>query len=1462
MRTGFEYEYGAAQDCVTAASRNLVVIDSGLDDTGTLLSGLARGVHARSIGATQSGLAALARLAAEAAPLDTLHIVSHGTAGAIRLGSDTLTAETLARHTGALASLRASLSANAVIVLYGCSAGAGPEGAALVAALEAALGVRVSATSTPTGAADKGGDWQFDIGAPVRALAFTEAARHAYTGLMAVIDGDNTSNFIDRSQSQEPDQIFGNGGGDVIITGQFATSVKTYDLNFGNFGAVDDITLNGGNNTINTLIVDIVDGDVIRGFQPTTDSAGDAFVIDFDDVTIADQVVENGDLLLTLNFAGGNITTTQRFADTLGTFQVTATGGFTELRLFADATADANDDGFSVSFDSTVGGNVLANDSVPNGGTPVVANVANGTVGTQFALPSTALLTINADGTFTYDPNGAFDTLPQGQVTSDTFTYTLADGLGNSATATVTLTITNGNAAPVAQDDNVSGGLGSTINGNVLENDTDIEGDTLTVTPLSQPTNGTLELQNTGLFSYSPDDGFTGNDSFTYTVSDGNGGSDTATVSILVSGDNTEPIANDDPEANQSAFTTAKDVTFTTGNVLANDVPAAGATNLRVVGLNLAGTQGIVTNNTDGTFTYNPGSAFNTLGPDQTATDSFSYTITDSSGTTDAATVTVTILGGNAGPVAVDDPLGGNDLQFTTEADTPFITGNVLANDTDPEGDTLSTAGVITGQTQGTAIDAEGGTFFYDPNGAFDALGDGQTATDTFEYRVSDGNGGLDTGTVTITVLGVNDAPSAADDGDTPGGLQQFTTSANQTFTTGSVLANDIDPDQADTLTIVGIDTSQTQGSVAISDNGTFIYEPDGGFEELAAGQSATDTFRYAVSDGNGGTDSATVTITIIGSNDAPIARNDAFNTASNGTFAGDLFEDNGFGADRDADGDTLSASLGEQALNGTAVVSSDGSFTYIANEGFTGQDQFTYVLTDENGLTDTATVTLNVFVLSAMVSIADTGGDRNEGSGANGTQTFTVSRTGLLSSEITLDYFVVGTGGAPVSIDDFVGGELPTGQVTLLEGESTAEITFETVGDYFSEFNELFQVVLTSPQATTGTVFLTNPSANGIILNDDGTSENLETGDAGNNKLKGSDLNDTLDGLGGRDNLKGRGGDDRLFGGDDRDKMDGGLGNDVLLGGNGDDKMRGREGDDILNGDEGADRIDGAEGDDQIEGGAGDDRIRGEEGNDIVSAGDGNDDVSGDEGDDFLTGGAGDDEMTGDEGDDFLAGDAGMDVLEGGAGDDTLDGGDDNDILEGEDGDDDLFGGNGDDELDGDDGNDLLDGGDGIDLIDAGDGDYNVFGGAGDDVIVSGDGIDLLDGGAGNDSLEADKGDDLLFGRAGDDILDADRGDDVLEGGTGNDLMIGGKGADVFIFGAGDGIDRIADFGKLKEGDVLDLTGFDGLTFDDFVDLADDDDDGVLIVFDTGDELLLEGWKLRDLRDEDEFNESSVLLA
>jgi VCBS repeat-containing protein len=214
----------------------------------------------------------------------------------------------------------------------------------------------------------------------------------------------------------------------------------------------------------------------------------------------------------------------------------------------------------------------------------------------------------------------------------------------------------------------------------------------------------------------------------------------------------------------------------------------------------------------------------------------------------------------------------------TVDEDTT-LNGNVLLDngngvDSDPDGDTLTITGNTDPTNGGTVTVNTDGTFSFDPNGDFEDLQVGESRDTSFTYTIDDGNGGTDTATVTVTVTGVNDAPVAQDDA---------VTTDEDTALNGNVLAdngNGADSDvENDTLTVtevngsaanVGTQITLTTGALlTLNADGTFAYDPNGQFESLNDGESATDSFTYTIDDGNGGSDTATVTLEIIGVTDA-----------------------------------------------------------------------------------------------------------------------------------------------------------------------------------------------------------------------------------------------------------------------------------------------------------------------------------------------------------------------------------------------------------------------------------------------------------------------------------------------------------------------------------------------------------------------------------------------------------------
>lgn len=420
-------------------------------------------------------------------------------------------------------------------------------------------------------------------------------------------------------------------------------------------------------------------------------------------------------------------------------------------------------------------------------------------------------------------PMGTLSGVPSTSGTSN-FAVTATDA--NSCTGVFNYSLTiNPNSVPDAVNDTVNTNEDTAVTVAALTNDTDGDGDALSISSATVPANGNIAIHPDGTITYTPNANFNGMDSFGYTISDGNGGSDTATVTVNVA------AVNDAPDAVNDSVTTAED-TAANITVLANDADVDG--NALTVSSVTPGTNGSVVINANGTLTYTPNANFN-------GADSFTYTVSDGAGGSDTATVSVNITAVNDAPVATDN-------SYSTNEDTVLnlAAPGVLGNDNDVEGNSL-TAMLVTGPTSGTLTLNADGSFAYVPVANF-------FGTVSFTYKVNDGAADSGVATVTIMVNAINDAPTVVND----------TAATNQnTAVTINVLANDTDL-EGDTLSITSI-TPGANGTVALNANGTVTYAPNVNFY-------GNDSFSYTVSDGNGGSATATVNLTIILVNRPPTA--------------------------------------------------------------------------------------------------------------------------------------------------------------------------------------------------------------------------------------------------------------------------------------------------------------------------------------------------------------------------------------------------------------------------------------------------------------------------------------------------------------------------------------------------------------------------------------------------------------
>lgn len=593
------------------------------------------------------------------------------------------------------------------------------------------------------------------------------------------------------------------------------------------------------------------------------------------------------------------------------------------------------------------------------------------------------------NGTVTVDPGGSYAYTPTpGFYGRDSFVFSVIDHLGGRADYTVFFTVRMVNNPPVASNTTISVAENGSYTGS-LPAATDADGEKITYSAAHGlgPSKGTVTVAATGSFTYTPEPGRSGTDSFSYDVTDGVSTS-TYTVSVTIAPINHEPTAVD------GIITTQHGVPVSFGDSF-ND-PDGDPLTFR---LDAPSTVGTFTQNPDGTVTYTPRAGF--VGEATVA-----YTVTDPSGLAAGATITVVVKNGPV--VTRDDVYIGDDGVYT---------GNVLDNDVDSDREPIAIVS-HTLPSSGALVLAPDGSFTYTPE-------PGVSGTFEFTYTVSDG-ADYATATVRFIVAAEGKPPVAAPD--------SATVEAGETVVI-DVLGNDVDPngtglwvssvdepvsgqvrvtesgtiqytadpdftgvtaftytvsngwaDQTVTVTVtvlpstapVTVDdevtiragevavidalandsipkgatvviTSQPQvGTVRFDDaTGTFVYTP--GEESYAGG------FGYEVTDGLGRTSYSWVTITV---DQAPYPNDDSTSTPIDEAVVIDVLSNDW----DDEDGPLTVTITTKPDAGGTAVVQKDGTILFTPDKGFQGYVTFGYTVTDGAGNTATATVGINVY--------------------------------------------------------------------------------------------------------------------------------------------------------------------------------------------------------------------------------------------------------------------------------------------------------------------------------------------------------------------------------------------------------------------------------------------------------------------------------------------------------------------
>ena len=758
-----------------------------------------------------------------------------------------------------------------------------------------------------------------------------------------------------------------------------------------------------------------------------------------------------------------------------------------------------------------------------------------------------------------------------------------------------------------------------------------------------------------------------------------------------------------------------------------------------------------------GEVVYDTNGAFESLAEGETTTDTFTYTVQVGRGIKSTATVTVEITGQNDAPTV-------SDVMGTADEDGSTVMIMLAGDDVDSDDDNASLSyEIVSGPSEGTAS-ISGNMLSFDPGAEFQDLAEGETRDVTVTYRATDSHG-AESGiaTVTITVTGINDAPT----------VTNVTGSATEDGAAVMIaLAGaDVDSDDDNASLTYDIVSGPAEGSASISGN-MISFDPGADFQDLAEGETRDVSITYEATDVHGATSgTATVTVTVTGVNDIAMITGDTGEVTEDGTL---VAGGNVIVTDADAGQSGTIAQANVAGLYGTFSIGTDGAWTYILDN----DNADVQALNDGEVLMESFPVSSTDGSASANVVVTINGTDDSTNGDPEPEDDIIVVSLDTVA-QIPAEWLLQNDGDPDMdtltvtAIDDT---GLPAGWSVTPVFSGTDIVSFE----------------LSTPGAVTADLVLNYEVSDG----NGGTASNTVTIKLVSPSGSGDDIVDisTLDYH--FSYIEGKDGDDATTGGSDGVGLTGAVGNDLFIGGVGDDDLIGGAGDDMLYGG----NLDGSDAGftNNLIGDAfatsdsafasGDDQIFG--GNNVSN------NIYGDVQFVTLAGGTletGNDVIVG--GNDAPSNQVSGDVQSFSGG--TLIGGDDH-----------ITGGNltpgsffGSNTLVGD-----------------------VFSGSGDvvggnDTLIGGD---LSVGFFGGNNLVGDvNGGNWTNATGGDDrLVSGQNTDDTLTGDFNTFASISGLaigGADTFVFGENNGTDTITDFEAGK--DTVELTGFASL--DEFVDLA-----------------------------------------
>ncbi|WP_392392180.1 tandem-95 repeat protein [Vibrio alginolyticus] len=522
------------------------------------------------------------------------------------------------------------------------------------------------------------------------------------------------------------------------------------------------------------------------------------------------------------------------------------------------------------------------------------------------------VLTDNGDGTYSFAPNENFN----GDVN---FTFDVSDGT-DTTSANIDVSVTPENDPPVAGSTSYTVHEDNSItisDEQLLANSSDIEGDVAISSVSYSGNDGVLEINGDGTYTFSPNENFTGDVSLDVVVADEDGAVDTTTAGITVL------EVNDPPIAGTTSYTIDEDevITISAEQLLANSSDIEGEVALDSV--SYSGSEGIFTDNGDGTFSFAPNQNFN-------GEVNLDVVVVDEDGATASTTANIDVLPINDAPVS-------GDLAYSVDEDNSITLSQeqLLAQATDVEGDALTASNlVVDGDATVTANDD--GSFTITPDANFNGDID-------ITFDINDGTDTI-VATADLTVNPVNDLPQPEDQAFTIGedGVLTFT---DQDLLDG---ATDIDGDD---LSVEGVTYTGADGVLTDNGDGTYSFAPNENF-------NGDVNFTFDVSDGTD-TVTANIDVSVTPENDPPVAGSTSYTVHEDNSIT--ISDEQLLANSSDIEGDVAISSVSYSGNDGVLEINGDGTYTFSPNENFTGDVSLDVVVVDEDGAVDTTTAGITV---------------------------------------------------------------------------------------------------------------------------------------------------------------------------------------------------------------------------------------------------------------------------------------------------------------------------------------------------------------------------------------------------------------------------------------------------------------------------------------------------------------------